>query len=348
MSNEDSRSNIIWIDNARAISCILVIVTHILGPWVYQLDHFGEINRFFIITFFTISKLCTPTFLMISGSLLIQKDYSDLTKHKLRIKRLFSSFMLWSLVYIVFYTFLNISRGKHYTIDTYSSFLKDSALHGAAYHLWFMYLIIGIYLCMPYLSILCKRVTKLQLIVFFSIWGISLIVNLLMDYNSNMEFISNGIGYLGYLFIGNLITKYNINGKIRIRYASIIFIFGVITTLALAYYQLSNSHTISSKTFHRLNINIAFVAIGFFMMIKSFMYENQLIKSISKHSLGIYYIHLFLIMLLNKIWLIQYSELMLIKLIIFSAITLIMCYLIIKYMEQMLSKIRIFRGLIIT
>ena len=201
---------------------------------------------------------------------------------------------------------------------------------------------------MPYLSILCKRVTKLQLIIFFSIWGISLIVNLLMDYNSNMEFISNGIGYLGYLFIGNLITKYNINGKIRIRYASIIFIFGVITTLALAYHQLSNSHTISSKTFHRLNINIAFVAIGFFMMIKSFMYENQLIKSISKHSLGIYYIHLFLIMLLNKIWLIQYSELMLIKLIIFSAITLIMCYLIIKYMEQMLSKIRIFRGLIIT
>lgn len=347
MDTEKSRLNIVWIDNARAISCILVIVTHILAPWVYQLDHFGEVNRFFIITFFTISKLCTPTFLMISGALLIQKDYSNLTQHKKRVKRLFSSFMLWSTLYLIFYTFLNIYRGEHYTLNSYTFFLKESVLHGTAYHLWFMYLIIGIYLFMPLLSILCKKISRNQLIIFFVIWGITLITNLFVEFNSIGDFVSSTIGYLGYLFVGNLINKNKLNEKIRIRYASIIFLIGVVSTLYLAYHQFSETHAVSAKTFHRLNINIAFVAIGFFMMIKSFMYKHEFIKSISKHSLGIYYIHLFLIMIMNKIWMINDSDFMLIKLALFSTITLLICYVLIKYIEQIISKSKLFGRLII-
>lgn len=347
MDTVNPREEIVWIDNARAISCVLVIITHILAPWVYQLDHFGEVNRFFIITFFTISKLCTPTFLMISGALLIQKDYSDLTQHKKRVKRLFSSFMLWSLIYLIFYTILNIARGENYTIKSYSIFLKDSVLHGTAYHLWFMYLIIGIYLFMPFLSILCKKISRNQLIIFFIIWGITLTTNLFIEFNSLGDIISSTIGYLGYLFVGNLINKNKFNEKIRIRYSSIIFTVGVISTLYFAYTQFSETHTVSTRTFHRLNINIAFVAIGFFMMIKSFMYKNAIIRSISKHSLGIYYIHLFLIMFMNKVWMINDSEFMLIKLAIFSVITLLICNLLIKFIEQIISKSKLLGGLII-
>lgn len=347
MYSENQRSNIVWIDNARAISCVLVIITHILAPWVYQLEHFGDVNRFFIITFFTISKSCTPTFLMISGALLIQKDYSDLSQHKKRVKRLLSSFIFWSILYLLFYTYLNISRGEHYTVNTYTIFLKYSIIHGTAYHLWFMYLIIGIYLFMPLLSILCKKINRNQLIIFFVIWGITLISNFFVEFNSLSDFISSAIGYLGYLFIGSLINKNKFNETIRIRYASIIFLAGVVSTLYFAYHQLGATHTVSAKTFHRLNINIAFVAIGFFMMIKSFMYKHEFIKSISKHSLGIYYIHLFLIMFMNKVWIINDSEFMLIKLVVFSVITLLSCYLLIKYMEQIISKSKLFGRLII-
>ncbi len=347
METENSRSNIVWIDNARAISSILVIATHMLGPWVYQINQFGNVNRFFILTFFTISKLCTPTFLMISGALLIQKDYSDLTQHKRRVKRLFSSFVLWSLLYLIFYTFLNIYKGEHYTLKSYALFLKESALQGSAYHLWFMYLIIGIYLSMPLLSILCKKISKNQLIIFFVIWGITLITNLFVEFNSIGDFISSCIGYLGYLFVGSLINKNKLNEKIRIRYASIIFLVGVVSTLYLAYHQFSETQAVSAKTFHRLNVNIAFVTIGFFMMIKSYMYKNEFIKSISKHSLGIYYIHLFLIMIVNKIWILNVSDFILFKLVISSVIILLTSYVLIKYIEKKTSNSKWFNQLII-
>lgn len=72
-------------------------------------------------------------------------------------------------MYLVFYTFLNIYRGVHYTVNSYTYFLKESIIHGTAYNLWFMYLIIGIYLFMPVLSILYKKISRNQLIIFFII-----------------------------------------------------------------------------------------------------------------------------------------------------------------------------------
>lgn len=347
MEQELNRPNIVWVDNARAISCILVIVTHILGPWIYQLQQVGEVNRFLLLSFFTISKLCTPTFLMISGSLLIHKDYSNLSSHKKRTRRLFSTFILWSGIYLIFYTLLNIARGEHYTLSSYTNFLKESALHGTAYHLWFMYLIIGIYLFMPILSKICKKISVQQFILFFLLWVITLVYTQFYELNTIAEIISSTIGYIGYLLIGYIINKYNINEKIRIRYASIIFIIGIISTLIIAYIQYNYTHNVPAKTFHRLNFNIAFVSIGFFMMIKSFMYKHQLLQNISKNSFGIYYIHLFSIMLLNKIWQITYSKFILINLGLFAIITFLLSYILINILEHIKNKSVYFKNIMI-
>lgn len=345
MEQVNNRSDIVWIDNARAISCILVIVTHVLGPWIYQLQQLDNINQFFLLFFFTISKLCTPTFLMISGSLLIQKEYKDLNPHKKRTKRLVNTFMIWSLVYLIFYTLLNVSRGSHYTASTYFYFVKDSMLYGSAYHLWFMYLIIGLYLFMPAISKIVKRISTFQFILFFILWTVSLIYIQYSELNSLLHLLLSTIGYIGYLLIGYIINKYKINERIRIRYASIIFIIGIITTLYLAYSQLNFTKNIQANTFHRLNLNIAFVSIGFFMMIKSFMFKHPLFIKISKNSFGIYYIHLFAIMFLNKLWVIQSSKYILISLVLFSLITFLLSYVLIENIEKLKSKIPFIKNL---
>lgn len=345
MEQVNNRSDIVWIDNARAISCILVIVTHVLGPWIYQLQQLDNINQFFLLFFFTISKLCTPTFLMISGSLLIQKEYKDLAPHKKRTRRLVNTFMVWSLVYLIFYTFLNVSRGTQYTASTYINYVKDSMFYGSAYHLWFMYLIIGIYLFMPVISKVVKRISTLQFILFFIIWTASLIYTQFYELNLMLNILTSTIGYIGYLLVGYIINKYDINEQIRIRYASIIFFLGIFSTLYLAYSQLNLTNSIHAYTFHRLNIDIALVSIGFFMMIKSFRYKHPILIRISKNSFGIYYIHLFSIMFLNKLWVIYSSHYVLISLIIFSIATLLLSFVIIINIEKLKSKIPYIKNL---
>ena len=130
-----------WIDNLRAIACLMVIVIHtttwyITGPMAVTGISWDVAN-----VLNSASRVCVPLFFMISGYLFFG-ERSAQGRHMLRIVLCLLFYSAVALVYITWLT--PISEGR--------SLLK-LLQKPVFYHLWFFFAIIGIYLLSPLIQV---------------------------------------------------------------------------------------------------------------------------------------------------------------------------------------------------
>jgi surface polysaccharide O-acyltransferase-like enzyme len=117
-------------------------------------------------------RFCVPIFLMLSGALLLGYQQPDGPFLRKRLKRILVPLLFWSLVYAL-HGFLkdpqgSIAFGWKYFQYTYI-YLRD----GIAYHLWYVYMLPGLYLFLPVLNAWIKQASVRQLHIFLGIWGVS-------------------------------------------------------------------------------------------------------------------------------------------------------------------------------
>lgn len=107
-------------------------------------------------TFFT---WCNAMFIMISGALWLSKETIDLKKlFTKNILRIIIAFIFWSVLYTFFHAVvLPHITGEHFTA-------KDILvmLISGRYHLWFCYLIVGIYIGLPFWKKIAESETLLK------------------------------------------------------------------------------------------------------------------------------------------------------------------------------------------
>ncbi|BAN97586.1 acyltransferase 3 [Plautia stali symbiont] len=132
---------ICWIDNLRAVACLMVIVIHtttwyITGPMAVTGPGWDVANLLN-----SASRVCVPLFFMISGYLFFG-ERSAQGRHLLRIVLCLLFYSAVALAYITWLT--PISEGR--------SLLK-LLQKPVFYHLWFFFAIIGIYLLSPLIQV---------------------------------------------------------------------------------------------------------------------------------------------------------------------------------------------------
>ncbi|MBE5254316.1 acyltransferase [Mixta mediterraneensis] len=144
---------IYWIDNLRAIACLMVIVIHtttwyITGPMAVtglRWDIANLLNA--------ASRVCVPLFFMISGYLFFG-ERSAQPRHMLRLVLCLLFYSAVSLAYITWLT--PISEGR--------SLLK-MLQKPVFYHLWFFFALIGIYLLSPLIQVKAVKTRYVALLV---------------------------------------------------------------------------------------------------------------------------------------------------------------------------------------
>ena len=96
-----------------------------------------------------ISRFAVPCFIMISGVIWLHKgnDVSIKSLWKKRIPRLFTSLLFWSILYAIFTEWSN----KKFEIYR---FVKN--VFCGNYHLWFLYMFIGVYTVIPLIQYISK------------------------------------------------------------------------------------------------------------------------------------------------------------------------------------------------
>ena len=144
-----------WIDWMRVAACLMVMVVHSTEPFYLG----GEGSRiltegdaYWASFFDTFVRACVPLFVVASSYLQFPLHYSTGKFLRRRALRVLVPFLCWSIVYA-------LAWGE--SVDNLRSLLLN--FNYAAGHLWFVYMLVGIYLLMPMLSPWAERVGKREL-----------------------------------------------------------------------------------------------------------------------------------------------------------------------------------------
>ena len=306
-----TKSNrIVYMDVLRVIACFSVIMIHSSGPYVIK--DIGSFNFWVGNIFDGLARIGVPLFIMISGALMLDKNYQFSTQKIIKhIIRMIVFFAFWSVLYCFIFNIVG-SIIKHESIDIIK--IIGSLIKGH-YHLWFVYLIIGLYLIVPLLRLWVNDANKkyveyfiiLSIIFTYIIPQIISIgsnysnlfehINVIIENNLSLKYVG---GFTTYFILGWYINNYELKNK-RIIY--ILGLFGVLITI-MGTYILSNTTGKALQMYEYLYINVLFQTVAVFVIIKDKfknMHTNNLINSISKYSLGIYAIHALIVTIMYKI-----------------------------------------------
>lgn len=242
-----------------------------------------------------------PIFLMLTGATLMRyrEKYDTKTFYRKRITKVLIPLLIWSVIIAVWKYKTSQIRIDNFSIKYFLNLFFQNKIESIYY---FMFLIIGIYITIPVLSVLAEEknkkicwyavlalfITQSVLPVMFEIFGIK--------YSPYLE-IQFG-GYIIFILLGYLLSTTNIEKKYRV-----LLYIAAIFSICLRYFTTLNL-TISENKLNKLFFEyvqfhsvILASAVFVFMKninmdrIKNSLKMSKIVSEISGCSFGIYLIH---------------------------------------------------------
>lgn len=289
---------LLYIDWLRIYATIAVVVIHVSAGFVGKMDP-THVSGWFAGNFYeTLARSSVPIFVMISGALLLQtkKKVTYLDFLKKRTSKVIIPLFAWSAIFYLY----GVYTGQFPASITQplSLFLQN----GISSHLWFLYMIIGLYLITPLLLILIKHATQQDLHYFLLLWIYASFGTKLIQFLAHisipieLSFVSN---YIGYFVLGYYLHIYEISKKWRkILYFSAIV--GLICTFFFTYLSTLHNGNVEMFWYEYFSPNVGISSVGLFVFFRSFFQNKEqklsfLFDQINKASLGIYILHYFLL-----------------------------------------------------
>lgn len=288
------KERIFYYDFLRAFAIIAVIICHVdhfFGPLV------GTTQIVAQMTFHDIGRIGVPIFLMISGALILNRPYPDLTEFlKKRFTRIIYPFIFWIILILV-----QLQYYRYNEAFLWNTFIGEPSIT------WYFWVLIGIYLFLPVLNSFVKEYDESGLKYFLSIWFILMILKTFNAYPLWTNFdLSYFAGYVGYPVLG----YYLANKEFKIS-DSKVCLLGLITLISslsvFVYLNYFNSPYISMIY---QNVPIIFMGTGLFLFVKYLDKLNKFnsikdnfigkaIISLSVCSYGMYFSHVLVVKFLS-------------------------------------------------
>ncbi len=165
---------VIWLDWMRVAACLMVIVVHATEPFYLGGDGSLILTRtdaFWASFFDSLVRACVPLFIIASSYLQFPLHYSSEEFFRRRAVRILVPFVLWTVVYALVW-------GS--PVQNFKDLLLN--FNYAAGHLWFVYMLVGVYLLMPLLSPWAERVGRTELRIYLGLWLFTTVIPLLRDW----------------------------------------------------------------------------------------------------------------------------------------------------------------------
>lgn len=164
----------IWLDWLRVTACFLVILTHSCEP--FYLGGEGSLiltraDAIWVAVLNSLPRAAVALFVFASAYLQFPLHYSTGEFLRKRALRILPPFIFWTVVYALVW-------GE--PVQNFKDLLLN--FNYAAGHLWFVYMLVGLYLIMPLLSPWAEKVGKKELQVYLGIWLFSTIIPLIRQW----------------------------------------------------------------------------------------------------------------------------------------------------------------------
>lgn len=298
-------------DIMKIFAVTAVVLIHASSKFVEDAAVFASSDFFFANTFNAISRFAVPVFTMISGALMLNEEKELPTRliFSKYIKTIVYIFLFWSLLYTIeFAVIVPMNKGRTIHLDKVLLYFVQGH-----YHLWYLFMIIGLYISTPILKQFVRRDNEKTVLYFlkvgFIVQGVvPFIVQLIKTFDDKS--LSETVGlfsmdiFLGFSFyyvLGWYLHNFTLKKKTR----NIIYILGavsVVFSVAFTFFMSVNQgkpYLITYKNFYFNNVLYSAAIFLFFKQIfagKRFSEgSGRIIKYISSLTFGVYIIHPFFI-----------------------------------------------------
>lgn len=261
------------LDLIRVSACFLVMLIHVSCQLFYDFSPSWSIA----VAYDSISRMCVPLFLLLSGYLLLDGK-------NIALKKFYSTRLLKVIVpFIIFLQFYNF-------------FIPNTG----NFHLWYVHIIIGIYIIIPAIN---KIINTNFIYKYTIIWFLYFsIIDTLYCYAYNrwpsMSFelnIFSVLKYSGYCIIGGLLR----NIVIKNNFIKLLLCVGFIFSCIIIYFSTTFYSTELGKPQILFAVYtcpyVFFQSIFFFLTVKDLTFKNSIIQKISIHTYWMYLLHLAII-----------------------------------------------------
>jgi len=285
------KKRVLYFDILKAVSIIFVILIHVISEYWQSLD--VNSNSFIVSSILeSISRFCVPAYFMVSGALFLneEKKVTIADIFKKYVPRVLLLFVFWNITYNIINV---IVANKDITCEVIYTILLNTLLGDGIFHLYFLPLIIGFYLCLPILKPLTKKdnrnILKYLIILLFVFFGFERILSYLFDISVYYTILFGG--FLIYFILGYYLNTFEIS-KRNTRIIYILGIFGFIITL-LGTIICSKEAGISDVFLKYDTFNVIMYSSAVFLFAKNHFvkFNNKLVDVLSKTNFGVYLIH---------------------------------------------------------
>jgi surface polysaccharide O-acyltransferase-like enzyme len=294
-----------YADVMRTMAIFMVVWIHTASPYVYGQSLTPETAQSWSMgnVLMALMRPAVPLFLMLSGLLLLQPQKASeplATFFQKRLARVLLPFGFWSVAFLGWRIWF---RGEVISIPQ----AVQELLKGTVYpHLWFMYLILGLYLATPILRQYVKQATLANFLYGLTLWAIASIVMPLLKLLWGFEFQLVGFlpftGYLGFYMAGYYLNQVSVAPWLR-RCLPLVYIGGALFTAGITEALTRQAHGKIDDTFYNgLTLNIGIMAVCLFLWIKELSCHQsqgfatvkpikQLMQILGTTSFSVYLIH---------------------------------------------------------
>lgn len=309
-----TQQRLAYLDRIRAVAIICVVINHafeIVCPM--SVEHLGEMYlkaRTYYIAGFTLGRMGVPLFFLLTGYLLLSRDFTEEGVGRFYKHNFIPLLLIWEIWILIYQLFLSVFYSQAFDFVSYfhrSLFLKHAGLP----HTWYMPVILGIYLFIPFVSRGLKGINTrclfvLLLLVYFHYFftpSIPIFFNTALSGQLDLSF--SGGTYGLYLVLGYSLAKFRKQIDLwlskRISWLVLIFLLSFsygITVLAQLYsFSMLNGYAVWYDFF-----TMPIMGVSLFLLLKKLDVPSlQWIENkIAICSFGIFLIHEPVLLVLNR------------------------------------------------
>ena len=325
------KNHIVWLDVVRLIAMFTVVCCHCTDPFNFYPGDAPNIDeiKFWGAAYGAALRPCVPLFVMITGALLLPVRGDASVFYKKRIPRVLFPFLIWSVLYNLFPWVTGLLGLSPQVILDFFPYAGEDVMRQSlsvavryileipfnfsilAVHMWYIYLLIGLYLYMPIFSAWVEKASERAKRGFLLVWGVTLF---LPYYN---QFVAQYLwgtcswntfgmlyvfaGFNGYLLLGHYLKRIDWSLRKTLAIGIPMFIVGyIITFFGFRYISALPEYTpeMYELFFTYCSINVVMMTIPIFMLAKKAEIRSERVRkalaNLTLCGFGIYMVHYFL------------------------------------------------------
>lgn len=332
IETQSEQTRIVWMDVLRLVALFMLVCCHCATQFSWSSEAVPDSSGLAFWGAFWGSMLRpVPVFVMLTGALLLPVKTSTSSFYKKRITRVAAPFFIWTLLYC-FYPLivkaLGMSRDTLFSCFPYAGYAfwdapvksaVNSILHTPFnfsemnLHLWFVYLIVGLYLYMPIFSCWVEKASDKAKLWFLGAWAVTSLLpyyNLLVEpyiwgsctWNVHFHTLYYFAGWNGYLLMGHYLRNKTWSARKVLSICIPMLIIGYLITYFGHRWTCSiegHSEEMFELFWTNNTLNIIMVDVSIFMICKLAVVKSVLIKNLLANltlcCFGVYMVHFFFV-----------------------------------------------------